>query len=75
MPLERKRAERIPGRLLAVAAVLQIVAGAGVANAQTVMVRSAPPGSTIELLVNSKVAGSATADPAGDATLKSNLWS
>jgi hypothetical protein len=45
------------------------MAGAGIANAQTVMVRSAAPGSTIEAVVDASPAASATANAAGEATI------
>jgi hypothetical protein len=56
-----------------VAAALSAVI-AGTANAQTVVVRGVPPGSTIELVVNTETAGSATADAAGDARLTANMF-
>lgn len=56
-------------RPLALAAALIVVAGFGVADAQTVVVRNAPPGSTIELAFNAATIGSATANAAGEATL------
>ena len=58
----------IPLRRLALAAAL--VAFAGVrASAQTLIVRSAPPGSMIELTMNGGAPVTATADENGDATL------
>ena len=62
-----------PWRLLVLAAVLNATVGIGVATAQSVIVRNAPPGSTIELVLNAARIGSATADPSGDATLAVNL--
>jgi opacity protein-like surface antigen len=56
-------------RPLALAAVLTVIASAGVADAQTVIVRNAPPGSTIELAFNAATIGSATAGATGEATL------
>src|SRR5215212_1167666 len=53
-------------RLLAVAAALLLTASAGIAAAQTLIVRRAPIGSTVELVVNSTKAGSAQADAGGD---------
>jgi hypothetical protein len=55
------------GRLLALAAALQVTVSVGVATAQTVIVRNAPPGSTVELLVNAVTTGSVSANAAGDA--------
>jgi hypothetical protein len=46
-----------------------IVFGVGVAGAQSVEVRNATPGSTIELSVNAASAGTATADARGGATI------
>lgn len=54
--------------MLAAATVLAL-AGAGVADAQTVMVRSAAPGSTIEAVVDAAPGGSTTANAAGEATI------
>ena len=62
-------------RLLAVAAAVNQVAGAGIAEAQTVMVRNAPAGSTIELVVNAETVGSATADAGGSTTLTADIFS
>jgi hypothetical protein len=53
-------------RPFAVAAALLLTAGGGVAAAQTLIVRRAPIGSTVELFVNSTKAGSGQADSAGD---------
>jgi hypothetical protein len=60
-------------RPLAVAAVFVVSAGAGGAEAQTLIVRRAPIGATIELIVNSTPAGSAQADAAGDAKVAFDL--
>jgi hypothetical protein len=57
-----------PWRLFIAAAAL-LTAAAGVASAQTVFVTKAPPGSTVEVVVNSANAGSAKADAAGTATI------
>lgn len=62
-----------PWRPLALAAALHVVAGVGVAAAQTVIVTNAPPGSTVELVLNAATIGSATADRTGNATLAVNL--
>jgi len=64
-----------PWRLLVLAAALNATAGAAAAAAQTVMVRSAPPGGTIELVLNSTTVATATADESGAATLAVNLAS
>ena len=60
-------------RQLAVAAALNVTLGIGVGTAQTVMVRNAPPGSTVELVLNAATIGSATVSVAGDATLAVDL--
>ncbi len=62
-----------PWRALALAAAFNVAVGVGVGTAQTVIVRNAPPGSTIELVLNAATIGSATAAPGGDATLAVNL--
>jgi hypothetical protein len=62
-----------PWRLLALAAALNVMAGVGVGTAQTVVVRNAPPASTVELVLNSKTIGSAAADSAGDVKIPVNL--
>ena len=61
------------GRALALAATLNAIL-AGTAGAQTVIVRSAPPGSTIDVVVNTETAGSETANEAGDARLVLNMF-
>lgn len=58
--------------VVCVAAIIAIV-NVGVAAAQTVIVRKAPPGATIELVLNTTTVSSAVADRAGDATLPVNL--
>jgi hypothetical protein len=58
---------------LLVAAALNVTIGAGVAAAQTVMVRQAPAGETIELFLNATKIATATVDATGDATLPLNL--
>jgi hypothetical protein len=55
-------------RALALVALLHLASG-GVVAAQTLVVRNAMPGSTIELVVNGSPAGSVQADAIGDATL------
>jgi hypothetical protein len=56
------------------AAVLHIVVGAGVAAAQTVIVRKAPPGSTVEVTVNAAAAGTATVDANGDGVVQVKMF-
>ena len=63
----------IPLRPFAVAAALLLTAGGGLATAQTLIVRRAPIGATIELVVNSTKAGSAKSDSAGDAKIPFTL--
>jgi len=47
-------------RLLAIAAALNMTAGAASAAAQTVLVRKAPPGMAVEALLNDVVTASGT---------------
>lgn len=54
---------------LALAVILILSAGLREARAQTVMVRSAPPGSSVELTLNGGAPVSAKTDGYGDATL------
>jgi len=61
-----------PMRLL-VAAALFVLAGSGVARAQNVMVRNAPPGETIEVFLNATKVASASVQPNGETTLPLNL--
>lgn len=61
-----------PMRLL-VAAALFVMTGSGVARAQTVMVRKAPPGETIEVFLNATKVASASVQADGEATLPLNL--
>jgi len=63
----------IPLRPVAVAAALLLTAGSGLAAAQTLIVRRAPIGANIELLVNSTKAGTAKSDSAGDAKIPFTL--
>jgi hypothetical protein len=56
-------------RLTTLVVLLAAIAGARSAAAQTVIVRSAPPGSTIEVSLDGGRAVTATADASGDATL------
>jgi len=61
------------GRLLAIAAALHVTAGATTAAAQTVMVRNAPPGMTVEALLNDAVVATGTASPEGLVSLEVKL--
>jgi hypothetical protein len=56
-------------RLLAIAAALNVTAGAASAAAQTVLVRNAPPGVNVELLLNDAVVGTGTTSPTGEVSL------
>lgn len=60
-------------RPLAIAAALNVIVSAGAANAQTVVVTNAPPGSTVELVLNTTTIGTAAVDARGDASLPVNL--
>ena len=60
-------------RPLAVAAVLSATLGVGTAAAQTVVARHVPAGERVEVMLNGKPVGSATADAAGDATIPFNM--
>lgn len=62
-----------PWRRLTLAAALNVTVGVGVASAQTVIVKNAPPGSTVELVMNADTVGSATVSPGGDAKLSMKL--
>src|SRR4029453_6108070 len=66
--LDGTRRQGCPRPLLPALALL-LTAGVCPAAAQTVIVRSAPPGSTIELTMNGGSAVAGTADAIGDATL------
>lgn len=57
----------------AVAAALFLCVSGGGAAAQTVIVRKAPPGSTVEVTVNAAPAGAATVDASGDAVVPVNV--
>ena len=61
--------------LPALALAFTLCGSVAVARAQTVMVRNAPPGTPVELVVNAAPAGSATVDSAGEARLPTNLFS
>jgi len=58
-----------PWRLVIFAAAFDLLAGAGVAAAQTVIVKNAPSGSTVELAWNTATVGSAPANPSGFTTI------
>jgi hypothetical protein len=64
--LLRQKSLRFPALALALTAT----AGVSAASAQTVIVRSAPAGATIELTMDGGRSASATTDAQGDATLK-----
>ena len=56
-------------RLLGMAAALNVTLGAGAAAAQQVLVRNAPAGEAVELVVNAATAATGTANAEGEATL------
>jgi hypothetical protein len=60
---------QIPLRFPALALALSATAGVSAATAQTIIVRSAPAGATIELTLDGGRSASATTDNFGDATL------
>jgi OmpA-like transmembrane domain. len=60
-------------RLPVLGAVLFVSLGAGVAAAQAVIVRKAPPAAPVEVALNAEKVASGTADPNGDATLAFKL--
>jgi hypothetical protein len=62
-----------PQRLLTLAAALNLTLGVAFATAQTLLVRNAPPGSTIELVLNATPIGSTKVDESGVVTLPINL--
>jgi hypothetical protein len=62
-----------PLRLLGLMAALSVTAGAGAASAQTVIVRKAPAGSAVEVVLNTTAIGSAKADALGDAVVPRDL--
>lgn len=62
-----------PWRPLALAAVVSWTLGVGVATAQTVIATNAPAGTPVELVLNNKTVGSATADADGFATIPINM--
>ena len=60
-------------RLPLLAAMLNVCLGAGVATAQIVVVRKAPPGTRVEVVVNAATVASADVDPAGDGKVNINV--
>jgi hypothetical protein len=62
-------------RLLVLAAALNVTADVGLVLAQTIMVRNAPPGSTVEVALNATAIGTATVGAGGDATLTTDVAS
>jgi hypothetical protein len=56
-------------RLPVLAAALNLSLGLGVVAGQTVMVRNAPPGSTVEVALNADTVATGTADATGNVTL------
>src|SRR6478752_5667375 len=60
-------------RLLAVAAALNLTAGAALAAAQTVMVRHTPPGTSVEVVLDDAVVGTGTSDASGDVSIDFKL--
>jgi hypothetical protein len=60
---------RGPRRLLPLVAGVIMVVGSGSANAQSVVLRGAAPGSTLDVLRNDAAVGSATVAPTGDAVV------
>jgi hypothetical protein len=59
-----------PWRRLALAAMLFLTAGSGLAAAQTVIVRNLPAGAPVEILFDGSVLAAAKADEKGDATVQ-----
>lgn len=60
-------------RLLVLAALLNLTAGAAIGAAQTVYVRNAKPGETIEVVLNGATAATAQADAGGEVRLALDL--
>jgi hypothetical protein len=60
-------------RLLTLAAAISLTLCAGVARAQTVLVRNAPPDSTIEFMLNASPVGSTKVGASGIATVAGKL--
>ncbi len=61
------------GRLLRLAAAFHLILGASVVAAQTVLVRNAPDGSNVEVVLNAAPVGSSRVGPAGIAVVDVNL--
>lgn len=64
---------QIPWRAAAIAVALHATAAAGMAGAQTVIVRNAPPAAAIDVVVNAATVSSGAADPSGVATLPAKM--
>src|SRR4051794_20774498 len=62
-----------PLRLLGLAAALHLTLGLGTALAQHVMLRHAPPGSPVEIFLNSDKVADGTAGEDGDVTIAFTL--
>jgi hypothetical protein len=62
-----------PWSALALGVLFVLIAGAGIANAQTVIVTNAPANANVELFFNSDRVATATADTDGQATLTFSL--
>jgi hypothetical protein len=62
-----------PLRPLALAVAVQVLVGVGSAAAQSVIARRVPSDTTVEVVLNGTVVGSATPDPRGDATIPFDL--
>src|SRR5260221_6879473 len=56
-------------RLLAIAAALNVTVGAALAGAQTVLIRNAPPGMSVEVLLNDALAGTGTTSRTGEVSV------
>src|SRR5262245_57150324 len=69
MPSLGQLLRRVRLRFPALALALPATAGVSAASAQTVIVRSAPPGATIELTLDGGRSASGTADNLGDVTV------
>jgi hypothetical protein len=70
MPSRDALPNQNPKRLLALTIAFAAIGGVRAASAQTVIVRSAPAGATVELTTEAGSVATATADNLGDATLK-----
>ncbi len=62
-----------PWRPMLLAAALHVSVGAGMAAAQTVILRNAPPAVEVEVVLNAATVGTAKADNAGVAILKAPM--